>query len=106
MSDTERHVEDWPGFHGRVVIEDAPLSPDEMSLMRDLGAAGTTRRDFLKFLSAAGISLSAAHLLVGCRADAGQPADGGVGGGLKAGGEGVETVPVTLNVNGVKRRLD
>jgi xanthine dehydrogenase YagT iron-sulfur-binding subunit len=109
MIEREQDVGDWPGFHGRVAYDDEadgdlPLSDDEAALMRDLGASGTTRRDFMKMLAAAGISLSAAHLLVGCRSNASQSADGG--NALKPGGTGIETVPVTLDVNGAKHRLD
>jgi len=110
MTERERDVGDWPGFHGRFAYDDAadgdlPLSEDEAALLRDLGASGTTRRDFMKMLAMAGLSLSAAHALVGCRANGGQAAEGG-GGGLKAGNDGVETVPVTLDVNGAKHQLD
>jgi xanthine dehydrogenase YagT iron-sulfur-binding subunit len=110
MNERERDVGDWPGFHGRVAYDDAtdgdlPLSEDEAALLRDLGASGTTRRDFMKMLAAAGISLSAAHLLVGCQSRANQqPAEGGRG--VNAAGDGVETVPVTLDVNRAKHRLD
>ena len=102
MSDTERHIEDWPGFHGRIEYDDSPLSEDELALMRDLGAAGTTRRDFLRFLAATGISVPAAQLLIGCRANNEEAAEGGVGGSA----EGAETVPVSLKVNGRSHRLD
>jgi xanthine dehydrogenase YagT iron-sulfur-binding subunit len=109
MADRERDVGDWPGFHGRVAYDDdaadgdMPLSEDEAALLRDLGASGTTRRDFMKMLAAAGISLPAAQLLMGCRSG-GQKPD--AVGAPAAGGGGVETVAVTLGVNGVEHRLD
>ena len=106
MSDGERGVEDWPGFHGRVECDDSPLSEDEMALMRDLGAGGTTRRDFMKMLAATGLSLAAAQALIGCRSGA---RAGGRGGGAAAAAvasDGVETVPVSLKVNGRGYRLD
>ena len=108
MTEREQDVADWPGFHGRVAYDndvdgDLPLSDDEVALMRDLGASGTTRRDFMKMLAAAGMSVSAAHLLVGCRSNADGSGDAGR---VNAGGDGVETVAVTLDVNGVKHRLD
>ncbi|MDB5294772.1 MAG: oxidoreductase [Phycisphaerales bacterium] len=102
MSDTERDVEYWPGFHGRVEYDESPLSEDEAALLRDLGAAGTTRRDFLKVLAAAGISLSAAQLLTGCGSSARQTTAGALGG--TAGG--IETSPVSLKVNGQTHQLD
>src|SRR5437870_3835294 len=101
MTEREHDAGEWPGFHGRVAYDDdadgdAPLSEDEAAVMRDLGATGTTRRDFMKMLATAGISLSAAQLLVGRRSYADQA---GGGGSLKASGEGIETVAVTLDVN-------
>src|SRR5688500_16618930 len=102
MADTERDIEDWPGFHGRVEYDDSPLSEDEIELMRDLGAAGTTRRDFLKFLAATGISLPAAQLLIGCKSSNPEAAEGGVG----VAAEGTEVVPVSLKVNGRSHRLE
>jgi xanthine dehydrogenase YagT iron-sulfur-binding subunit len=109
MANHERDVGDWPGFHGRIAYVDEgdgdlPLSEDEAGLMRDLGASGTTRRDFMKMLAATGISLPAAQLLMGCRSGAGQGA--AADGRAAAVGNGVETVPVTLNVNGTEHRLD
>ncbi len=109
MNDDERDVGDWPGFHGRVgygddVDGDMPLSEDEAALMRDLGASGTTRRDFMMMLAATGLSLPAVQLLVGCRSNATQPAAGGVG--RAAGARGAEAVAVSLDVNGVRHRLD
>src|SRR5215212_10411544 len=97
-NDYERDVGDWPGFHGRVgydddVDGDLPLSEDEAALMRDLGAAGTTRRDFMKMLAAAGLSLPAVQLLLGCQSGAKQQAAAGGGAAAPAaGGAGVETV--------------
>jgi xanthine dehydrogenase YagT iron-sulfur-binding subunit len=102
MSDGERGVEDWPGFHGRVEHDDSPLSEDELALMRDLGAGGTTRRDFMKMLAATGLSLAAAQALVGCQAAARQGAVDRATGGPGA----AETVPVSLRVNGRVHRLD
>jgi xanthine dehydrogenase YagT iron-sulfur-binding subunit len=103
MSDTESRVEDWPGFHGRIEYEDSPLSPDEMALMRDLGAAGTTRRDFLTMLAATGMSLAAAQLLIGCKSSSRDAAAGGAAGSIA---DGAEAVPVSLKVNGTVHRLD
>jgi xanthine dehydrogenase YagT iron-sulfur-binding subunit len=112
VTERERDVGDWPGFHGRVAYDDddvdgdLPLSEDEAALLRDLGASGTTRRDFMRMLAMAGLSLPAAQALVGCRSNAGQSAGGGGAVGLKAGGAGVETVAVTLDVNGAKHPLE
>src|SRR3954464_14043167 len=84
MSEREPDVADWPGFHGRIIYDDAldsdvPLSEDEAALMRDLGATGTTRRDFMKILAMAGLSISAAQLLVGCRSNVDNRGDNGSG---------------------------
>jgi len=102
MPDIGRHDEDetWPGVYGRVDGDDLPLSEDETALMRDLGAAGTTRRDFLKVLGAAGISFPAVQLLGSCRWGSEDPTGGA------ASGVAPEAVPVSLTVNGVPHRLE
>src|SRR3712207_2358493 len=107
MSARERDVDDWPGFHGHIAYVDdgdgdLPLSEDEAALMRDLlGAAGTTRRDFMKMLAATGISLPAAQLLMGCRSGAEQAGDARARAGDA---QGAETVAVTLEVNGTNHQ--
>ena len=103
MSSRDRQLGDWPGFHGGVAYQsgvdgELPLSDDEAALMRDLGAFGTTRRDFMKMLSAAGISLTAAQLLMGSQSLAEQVA--------ASAGEDAERIAVTLDVNGTKHRLE
>src|SRR4051794_26666377 len=98
MADREHDVGDWPGFHGRAAYDDdvggddMPLSEDEAALMRNFGAAGTTRRDFMKMLAAAGISLPAVQMLLGCQSGTNQQAAAGGAGAPAAGGGGMETV--------------
>ena len=100
MPSPDRGLEDWPGFHGLAYDDpangDLPLSDGEAALMRDFGVPGSTRRDFLKMLSMAGISIAAAQLLVGCRADA-KPAPATNPAALASGAEAID---VTLHVNG------
>jgi xanthine dehydrogenase YagT iron-sulfur-binding subunit len=107
MNGHERDVSGWPGFHGHVAYAEddvdgnEPLSEDEAALMRDLGASGTTRRDFLTMLAATGMSLTAAQFLIGCKSSGQGAVAGGVGGKY-----GIEVVPVSLKVNGKAHRLD
>ena len=96
-------IEDWPGFHGRVEYDETPLSEDELALMRDLGAQGTTRREFMKMLALTGLSVSAAQVLVSGRAAMAQEQ---ARSGAAAAAEGIEAVPVSLKVNGTTHRLD
>lgn len=96
----------WPGFHGQAayvdeIDGDLPLSDDEASLMRDLGAAGTTRRDFMKMLAATGMTVPVAQLLMGSRANAATTS-----GGAQPASAGADTIAVTLNVNGVEHKVD
>jgi xanthine dehydrogenase YagT iron-sulfur-binding subunit len=103
MSDDERGNDDWPGFHGRKPDDEASLSEEEMALINDLAAAaGATRRDFLKALAAAGVTLPVAQLLTGCRSTAQDTTAGGAGGAAPA----AQAVPVSLNVNGRQHRLE
>jgi xanthine dehydrogenase YagT iron-sulfur-binding subunit len=104
MPDGDNEFENWPGFKGYEASDDLPLSDDELALMRDLGATGTTRRDFMKMLAMAGLSVAAAQLLVGGRTAAAQ--EQARAGAAPPAAEGIETVPVSLKVNGTAHRLD
>jgi xanthine dehydrogenase YagT iron-sulfur-binding subunit len=102
MPDHNSDMENWPPFHGHAVEDDPPLSEDEIALMRDLGAGGTTRRDFMTMLAATGLSLAAARSLLGSKAMAQEAATRG----SVAAAPGIETVSVALKVNGAAHQLD
>ena len=99
MSDTQNHFEDYPNLYGDDV--DRPLTEEEEALISDLAAAaGTTRRDFLKSLAVAGVTLPLTQLLTGCRSN-GQNAAANSATGTSA-----DAIPVSLNVNGTPHRLN
>jgi xanthine dehydrogenase YagT iron-sulfur-binding subunit len=99
MSDTENNFEDDRNFYGG--DGDPPLTEEEEALISDLAAAaGTTRRDFLKALAVAGVTLPVGQLLTGCRSNA-QDANAN-----SAAGAAAAAIPVSLNVNGTPHRLN
>ena len=105
MSVDDHETDSWPPFHGHPANEDLPLSEDEVSLMRTLGAEGTTRRDFMRMLAATGLSLAAARTLLDSKALA-QDATTRAAVAAGAPAPGIETISVTLKVNGADHKLD
>lgn len=96
LPDAGQGVESWPGFHGHATSPDEPLSSRELELMEAFGAKGSTRRDFLKMLASTGLSLAAADLLMGAHASAQEQARTD----LPKPVAGIQTVPVSLKING------
>ncbi|HEX8340626.1 MAG TPA: 2Fe-2S iron-sulfur cluster-binding protein [Tepidisphaeraceae bacterium] len=83
--------------------DDTPLSQDELALMRDLGASGTTRREFLALLSAAGMSMAAAQTMLQRDAVAQTPPATAP---TAAGGAEISTARVSLTINNATHDID
>jgi xanthine dehydrogenase YagT iron-sulfur-binding subunit len=93
---SEPQLESWPGFHGRNEHDQTPLSDSELALMREVGASGTTRRDFLRMLASTGLSFATAELLMGAHARAQAQARPGAAAPRTE----VHSVAVSLKING------